>query len=239
MSLSLENRIELVEEKILKACERAGRSRDDVQIIAVTKYVSLDTTKDALEHGLLHLGENRWQDAEAKWRAISGSVDLEAADQPIWHFIGSLQTNKVKDVIGKFTYIHSLDRLSLAEAINKRASQLGIIVPCFIQVNVSGEDSKQGMEPEELFPFVAQLAKLQSIKPIGLMTMAPYESEPEQTRSVFRALRELRDELERRSEHPHTITQLSMGMSNDFEVAIEEGATWIRLGTILVGKEEE
>jgi pyridoxal phosphate enzyme (YggS family) len=239
MSLILENRIELVEEKILKACERAGRSREDVQVIAVTKYVSLDTTKAALEQGLLHLGENRWQDAQAKWEAISGSVDLVTEDQPIWHFIGSLQTNKVKDVIGKFTYIHSLDRLSLAEAINKRASQLGIIVPCFIQVNVSGEDSKQGIEPEELIPFVEQLSELQSIKPIGLMTMAPYEAEPEQTRTVFRALRELRDELGRRSKHPHTITQLSMGMSNDFEVAIEEGATWIRLGTILVGKEEE
>ncbi|MGO4346360.1 YggS family pyridoxal phosphate-dependent enzyme [Paenibacillus sp. MCAF9] len=239
MSFTLENRIELVEERIKKACERAGRSRDEVQIIAVTKYVSLDTTKAALGQGLLHLGENRWQDAQAKWEAISGSDDLAAEDQPIWHFIGSLQTNKVKDVIGKFTYMHSLDRLSLAEAINKRASQLGIIVPCFIQVNVSGEDSKQGINPNELFPFVEQLAKFNSIKPIGLMTMAPYEAEPEQTRPVFRALRELRDELERRSEHPNTITQLSMGMSNDFEVAIEEGATWIRLGTILVGKEEE
>lgn len=230
----------LVEERIKQACERSGRSREDVQIIAVTKYVSLDTTMDALAHGLRHLGENRWQDAQAKWEAISGNEDQSAVDhQPIWHFIGSLQTNKVKDVIGKFTYMHSLDRLSLAEAIDKRASQLGIIVPCFIQVNVSGEDSKHGIEPDKLFSFVEQLGQFQSLKPIGLMTMAPYESEPEETRTVFRALRELRDELQQQCPHAQSITQLSMGMSNDFEVAIEEGATWIRLGTILVGKEEE
>lgn len=239
MASTLGDRIQLVEERIKNACDRSGRSRDEIQIIAVTKYVSLDTTKAVFEKGLRHLGENRWQAAQAKWEAISGSTVQETDEQPIWHFIGSLQTNKVKDVIGKFTYMHSLDRLSLAEAIDKRATQLGIVVPCFIQVNVSGEDSKQGLEPEQLFPFVEQLERFASIKPIGLMTMAPYEAEPEQTRTVFRALRELRDELQQRHAHPHTITHLSMGMSNDFDVAIEEGATWIRLGTILVGKEEE
>lgn len=241
MSGILENRMLLVEERIKRACERSGRSREDVQIIAVTKYVSLDTTIDALKHGLRHLGENRWQDAQAKWEAISGNANQDAGEQPVWHFIGSLQTNKVKDVIGKFTYIHSLDRLSLAQAIDKRASQLGIIVPCFIQVNVSGEDSKHGINPEQLFSFVEQLQQFKAVKPIGLMTMAPYEAEPEQTRTVFRTLRGLRDKLQERSPnlHSNSITHLSMGMSNDFEVAIEEGATWIRLGTILVGKKEE
>jgi pyridoxal phosphate enzyme (YggS family) len=239
MSSTLGNRILQVEERIKRACERSGRSREEVQIIAVTKYVSLDTTIDALQHGLRHLGENRWQDAQAKWEAISGNEQQTAEEQPIWHFIGSLQTNKVKDVIGKFTYMHSLDRLSLAQAADKRASQLGIIVPCFIQVNVSGEDSKHGIDPKELFSFVKQLQQFQSVQPIGLMTMAPYEAEPEQTRSVFRALRELRDELQQSTPEAHSITHLSMGMSNDFEVAIEEGATWIRLGTVLVGKEEE
>ncbi|MDQ8738936.1 YggS family pyridoxal phosphate-dependent enzyme [Paenibacillus sp. LHD-38] len=239
MPYTFEDRIKLVEDRIMKACERSGRRRNEVQIIAVTKYVSLDMTKSALEHGFHHLGENRWQDAQEKWETISEQVDSEADNQPIWHFIGSLQSNKVKDVIGKFTYMHSLDRLSLAEAIDKRASQLGITVPCFIQVNVSGENTKQGISPEELVPFVAQLSRCKSINPIGLMTMAPFEAEPEQTRPVFKALRELRDEMQKKSEHGSTITQLSMGMSNDFEVAIEEGATWIRLGTILVGKEEE
>ncbi|CAM4147998.1 YggS family pyridoxal phosphate-dependent enzyme [Paenibacillus alkaliterrae] len=238
MTTTLVNRIQLVEERIKQACERSGRSREEVKTIAVTKYVSIDATKDAVEHGLLHLGENRWQDAQAKWEEISGNAQAEAAGQPVWHFVGSLQTNKVKDVIGKFTYMHSLDRLSLAEAINKRAVQLGIVVPCFIQVNVSGEDSKHGIEPEQLYSFVEQLQQYESVQPIGLMTMAPFESEPEQTRSVFRALRELRDELLQRSPGSGSIIHLSMGMSNDFEIAIEEGATWIRLGTILVGKEE-
>lgn len=239
MSNTLDNRIKLVEERIRQACDRSGRSREDVQIIAVTKYVSLETTVSALEHGLIHLGENRWQDAQSKWEAISGPAEQVKEEQPVWHFIGSLQTNKVKDVIGKFTYMHSLDRLSLAKAINKHAEQLGIVVPCFIQVNVSGEDSKHGIEPGQLLSFTEQMQQYSSLKVIGLMTMAPHEAEPEQTRSVFRALRELRDELQQHSPQMKDITQLSMGMSNDFEVAIEEGATWIRLGTILVGKEEE
>ncbi|WP_138751908.1 YggS family pyridoxal phosphate-dependent enzyme [Paenibacillus sinopodophylli] len=239
MSLTFEDRILLVEDRIARACERSGRSRDDVQIIAVTKYVSLDTTKAALAHCFRQLGENRWQDAQEKWEAITENTGSGTDDQPVWHFIGSLQSNKVKDVIGKFTYMHSLDRLSLAETIDKRAKQLGIVVPCFIQVNVSGEGTKQGLAPQELPLFVEQLARFKGITPIGLMTMAPYEAEPEQTRPVFKALRELRDEIQSSSEYGHTITHLSMGMSNDFDVAIEEGATWIRLGTILVGKEEE
>ncbi|MEV5025011.1 YggS family pyridoxal phosphate-dependent enzyme [Paenibacillus sp. LPE1-1-1.1] len=239
MPFTFEERIKIVEDRIKQACERSGRSRDEVHIIAVTKYVSLDTTKSALEHGFCDLGENRWQDAQEKWEAISAESDTSADRQPVWHFIGSLQSNKAKDVIGKFTYIHSLDRLSLAEAIDKRALQLGITVPCFIQVNVSGENSKQGIAPEELAPFVEKLSRYKSITPIGLMTMAPYEAEPEQTRPVFKALRVLRDEMQMNSEYGNTITQLSMGMSNDFDIAIEEGATWIRLGTILVGKEEE
>lgn len=237
--MSLHNRIQHVEERIAAACERSGRRRDDINIIAVTKYVSLETTKDALRSGLCHLGENRWQDAQAKWEAISGAEQENVEEMPVWHFIGSLQTNKAKDVIGKFTYIHSLDRLSLAKAINKHASQLGIIVPCFIQVNVSGEQSKHGIEPQELDSFLKALQSYPALQPIGLMTMAPYEAEPEQTRPVFRALRELRDSVQQRSDHSSTVQHLSMGMSNDFEVAIEEGATWIRLGSILVGKEEE
>ncbi|MEK3885203.1 YggS family pyridoxal phosphate-dependent enzyme [Paenibacillus sp. PL2-23] len=237
--MSIQHNWRLVEQKIAAACERAGRRREDIGVIAVTKYVSVDRTKEAFDNGLIHLGENRWQDAQSKWHALSGDEGLEEAGKPIWHFIGSLQTNKVKDVIGRFTYIHSLDRLSLAEAIHKRASQLGIVVPCFIQTNVSGESSKHGMEPEDVVPFLASISGLSSIQPIGLMTMAPYEAEPEDTRGVFRALRELRDQVRQTSPHAERLEHLSMGMSNDFEVAIEEGATWIRLGSILVGKEED
>ncbi|QAY65430.1 YggS family pyridoxal phosphate-dependent enzyme [Paenibacillus protaetiae] len=237
--MSLSDRIETVEKRIQEACGRSGRSREEVQVIAVTKYVSADTALKAVELGLHHLGENRWQVAQDKWKAISGAVP-EGADNPVvWHFIGSLQSNKVKEVIGKFTYIHSLDRLSLAKEIQKQAEQHGLVVPCFIQVNVSGEESKHGLQPDQVLPFLRDLRQLNAVRPVGLMTMAPLEAEAEATRPVFRALRQLRDELNRSGELDFPLTELSMGMSGDFEVAIEEGATWVRLGTILVGKEEE
>ncbi|MFD1955182.1 YggS family pyridoxal phosphate-dependent enzyme [Paenibacillus thailandensis] len=237
--MSLADRVDLVEKRIQAACERSGRKREEVNVIAVTKYVSLQTTKQAVQAGLRHLGENRWQDAKPKWEALSASSAAEGEAPVVWHFIGSLQSKKAKDVVGKFAYIHSLDRLSLAQAIQKQAESLGIIVPCFIQVNVSGEQSKHGLRPEEAASFAQELNKLPGIKPVGLMTMAPFEAEPEQTRPVFRALRQLRDELNGKAILEHPLTELSMGMSNDYEVAIEEGATWVRLGTILVGKEEE
>ncbi|PZE22640.1 YggS family pyridoxal phosphate-dependent enzyme [Paenibacillus xerothermodurans] len=227
--MQLTHNIQSIEDKISKACARAGRNREDVQIIAVTKYVSLETTGRVLQHGLRHIGENRWQDARPKWEAYS--------EQAIWHFIGHLQTNKVKDVIGKFAYIHSLDRLSLAKEIDKKAASLGIQPACFIQLNVSGEETKFGMSPQELPSFVEQLASMHNIRIVGLMTMAPYEAEPEATRPVFRELRRLRDELNRERVLGYEIPHLSMGMSNDFEVAVEEGATWVRLGSTLVGKE--
>jgi pyridoxal phosphate enzyme (YggS family) len=227
--LQITHHIRHVEDKISSACLRAGRDRKEVQIIAVTKYVSLEATGEAIRHGLNHIGENRWQDVQPKWEAYK--------DQAIWHFIGHLQTNKVKDVVGKFAYIHSLDRLSLAKEIERKASEFDLTADCFIQLNVSGEETKYGMSPGELTSFVDELHKLPHIRVVGLMTMAPYEAEPESTRPVFRELRRLRDELNRQQILGYEIPHLSMGMSNDFEVAIEEGATWVRLGTVLVGKE--
>ncbi|MDQ6418956.1 YggS family pyridoxal phosphate-dependent enzyme [Paenibacillus sp. LHD-117] len=238
--MSIQDRIQQVERRIEAACLRSGRRREDIQIVAVTKYVSLERTMEAYEGGLSHLGENRWQDAESKWQALSEErLPEPEGGKPVWHFIGSLQSRKAKDIVGRFDYIHSLDRLSLAEAIHKQAERLGTRVPCFIQVNVSGEASKHGIEPGELLPFLEALQAYPAIKPIGLMTMAPYEAEPEATRPVFRALRELRDEARETSAFGQELNHLSMGMSGDFEVAIEEGATWIRLGSILVGKEED
>ncbi|GGD70890.1 YggS family pyridoxal phosphate-dependent enzyme [Paenibacillus nasutitermitis] len=238
--MTLAERIETVERRLAEVCSRSGRSRQDIELIAVTKYVGVDRTADVLRHGLVHLGENRWQDAAAKWRAISGDGSEAVGDVPAgqacWHFIGSLQTNKVKEVVGRFTYIHSLDRSSLAKAIELRAEQLGITVPCFIQVNVSGEDSKHGIAPEGLQAFAQELASMKHIEPVGLMTMAPLEGEAEEARPVFRGLRQLRDELNVSAVLRQPVNGLSMGMSNDFEVAVEEGATWLRLGTVLVGK---
>jgi pyridoxal phosphate enzyme (YggS family) len=219
-----------VENRLDLACRRSGRHRQDVQIIAVTKYVSVNTAEAVVLEGITNIGENRWPNAKDKWDRLKG--------QAIFHYIGSLQTNKVKDVIGKFDFIHSLDRLSLAEAIHNRAQMLDIQVACFLQVNVSGEQSKHGLEPKQLKEFIRQLQAYDRLRPIGLMTMAPYESEPEQTRPIFRSLRELRDELNEQTILNEPLTELSMGMSNDFEVAVEEGATRVRLGTVLVGKEE-
>jgi len=228
--VSLEERIQQVNQKIEDACKRSNRPFEDVNVIAVTKYVSLQTTGAVLDHGLEHIGENRWQDAQAKWEAFG--------QKGTWHFIGHLQTNKVKDVIGKFAYIHSLDRLSLAKELDKKAASLGIKVNAFMQVNISGEESKYGLQPEQASSFLKDIQSFNNLKVIGLMTMAPHEEDPELTRPVFRGLRELRDDLNGQALTAEPITELSMGMSNDFEVAIEEGATWVRLGSILVGKEE-
>ncbi|MNO84805.1 hypothetical protein D3C76_761570 [compost metagenome] len=229
--MSLKERIKQVEERIQAACDRSGRAREDVHIVAVTKYVSIETTRRVLEEGIIHLGENRPQLAGPKREALG--------DQGIWHFIGHIQSRKVKDIVGKFQYIHSLDRLSLARELEKRAADADTVVSAFLQVNVSGEESKQGITPEEAEQFLVETADLTHIKIIGLMTMAPIEDDPEATRPVFRELRNLRDELNAKGVTKEPLTELSMGMSDDFEVAIEEGATWLRLGTILVGKGEE
>ncbi|WP_405173296.1 YggS family pyridoxal phosphate-dependent enzyme [Paenibacillus sp. FSL H8-0260] len=227
MSLTLQERIAEVEERVARACAASGRDRNDVKVIAVTKYVSLEMVSSVLEAGLEHVAESRWQDAEHKWKVLG--------DKGTWHFIGHLQTNKVKDVIGKFQYIHSLDRMSLAQELHKKALAADQEVNVFLQVNISGEDTKFGQSPEAVPGFLREIASLDRVKVIGLMTMAPLEGDPELTRPVFRGLRELRDELNQLALTPEPITELSMGMSNDFEVAIQEGATWVRLGTVLVG----
>ncbi|MNZ90272.1 hypothetical protein D3C78_1092300 [compost metagenome] len=227
MALTLQERIAEVEERVARACAASGRDRNDVKVIAVTKYVSLEMVSSVLEAGLEHIAESRWQDAEHKWKFLG--------DQGTWHFIGHLQTNKVKDVIGKFQYIHSLDRISLAQELHKKAIAADQEVNVFLQVNISGEDTKFGLSPEAVPGFLREIASLDRVKVIGLMTMAPLEGDPELTRPVFRGLRELRDELNQLALTPEPITELSMGMSNDFEVAIQEGATWVRLGTVLVG----
>ncbi len=229
--MGLQKRIAQVEQRIQAACERSGRQASDVQMVAVTKYVSTEKTGQVLDAGLIHLGENRWQNAKDKWEALH--------ERGVWHFIGHLQTNKVKDVIGKFEYIHSLDRLSLAKELEKKAAELELIVKVFVQINVSGEESKYGLAPEAVEDFFQALQQMPHLKVVGLMTMAPEVDEPEQTRPVFRGLRELRDRLNTLGLTAEPIKHLSMGMSGDFEIAVEEGATFVRLGSILVGKEED
>lgn len=227
--MPLKDRITEVKQRIEDACARSGRSPDGVQLIAVTKYVSLETTQAVLDLGIDQIGENRWQDAKEKWEALG--------HRGTWHFIGHLQTNKVKDVIGRFRWLHSLDRLSLAKEIEKRAAQDGRRISCLIQLNVSGEESKHGMEPKELSDFIEQVLQMKHLDLRGLMTMAPYSDDPEEARPIFRELRNLQEDMRKRFGKELQLDHLSMGMSNDFEVAIEEGATMVRLGSVLVGKE--
>ncbi|UFJ41939.1 YggS family pyridoxal phosphate-dependent enzyme [Brevibacillus humidisoli] len=225
----IRQQLEKVEQRIQAACQHSGRQRDDVRIIAVTKYVDTETVGQILSCGLTHIGENRVQDALPKYEAYQG--------QATWHFIGHLQTNKVKEVVGRFHYIHSLDRLSLAQEIEKRAAALGIVVPCLLQVNISGEETKFGLNPDDVLAFVHETSNMKHIRIAGLMTMAPVVEDPEQARPVFRELRAWQKRLQELSLPNVTAEELSMGMSGDFDVAIEEGATFVRLGSVLVKPE--
>jgi PLP dependent protein len=225
--LTVKENLDEIETRISEACNRVARNKGEVTIIAVTKYVSIDRTKEAVEAGVVHLGENRDEGFLEKREAIG--------DKPIWHFIGSLQTRKVKNVINKIDYLHSLDRLSLASEIQKRATKK---VKCFIQVNVSGENAKHGLNPQELMGFLKGLEPFTLIEVVGLMTMAPLTEESEIIRKNFSDLKELQKNVQALGLSYAPCNELSMGMSNDYEIAIEEGATYIRLGTSLVGKDE-
>lgn len=226
---TLQQRMQMIEDEIRTACDRSGRNRQDVTVVAVTKQVSVSRAKEVIEHGIFDLGENRPEGLLGKKESIQ-SKDLN------WHFIGNVQSRKVKDIIDQVGYLHSMDRLSLAKEIQKRASST---VNCFVQVNVSGEESKSGVHPEDLEEFILQLADFDKIRVVGLMTMAPFTEEQEIIRTIFRSLRELRDEVAAKSLDYAPCTLLSMGMSNDFTIAIEEGATHVRIGTALVGTESE
>lgn len=227
----IEDNYRHIREKIAQACKRGGRIPDEVNVIAVTKYVSMETTQKALDAGIVHIGESRAQDALPKWEALG--------DRGTWHFIGHLQTNKVGAIIGKYSYVHSLDRLSLARELDRKGNQSGIITRCMVQVNISGEETKHGLAPDQVQEFLREIEAYQNIEIAGLMTMAPYVEDPEETRWIFRALRELRDDFRKQGFANAPMHHLSMGMSNDYEIAVEEGATFIRIGTALVGNERE
>lgn len=221
---------EIVEEvrgKIAAACKKAGRDPNEVEIIAVTKTHGEEVVREAWDAGLMIVGENKVQ--EAAWKkqaAISG---------PSWHLIGHLQSNKVRAALEIFDFIHSVDSAKLADRINFIADEIGASPHILLEVNVSGEKSKSGMKPEEVIPTLEHIAReCPRITVEGLMTMAPFAEDPEEARPYFRKLRELRDECE--AVLNIGLPRLSMGMSGDYEVAVEEGATWVRLGTILFGE---
>jgi pyridoxal phosphate enzyme (YggS family) len=228
--LSVKQKYKDVQAAINAACKRVGRDPELIHIIAVTKYVSIERAREAVDAGVVHLGENRPEEAMAKHDAL-GRIAT-------WHYIGNLQSKKVKKIIHAYDYIHSLDRLSLAKEIHKRTGESSK-VKCFVQVNVSGESSKSGLTPGETLPFIQKLADYPSIEVVGLMTMAPLTDNKEVLRETFKSLRELKDTITAKKFAHAPCKELSMGMSNDFEIAVEEGATFVRVGSSLVGHDKE
>lgn len=222
MTKIIEN-LKQIQHQIEIAKQRVN-AQQTVEIIAVTKEVDVNRTEEAIEAGLIHLGENRPEGLLNKIDSINSAVS--------WHYIGSLQTRKVKQVIDQIDYLHSLDRLSLAEEIEKRATKR---VKCFVQVNVSGEESKHGLTREQALDFVKQLEQFPKIEVVGLMTMAPFTEDETMIRQVFKQLKQLQQEVSQLNIPNVPCTELSMGMSNDYEIAVEEGATFVRIGTALVG----
>ena len=217
-------RLSAVESRIEEAARRSGRSAEDVSLVAVSKTQPVDVIARAIDAGVTDLGENRAQELKQKVAVLG--------DRPRWHFIGHLQTNKVRSVVGSVVLVHSVDRFGLAEAIARRASMLGVVQDLLIEVNVSGEISKQGVEPPRTVALAEQIAALEAVRVVGLMTMAPFSDDPESSRPHFSALRDLGSTL--RSSLPEAV-ELSMGMTRDYEVAVEEGATLVRIGEAIFG----
>jgi pyridoxal phosphate enzyme (YggS family) len=224
----IKTNLQEVQNKVFQAAVKAGQKPEDIQIIAVTKTVDIPQMEEAIDAGISAIGENRVQEITKKYPLLQKKVD--------WHLIGYLQTNKVKYIIDKVQLIHSLERLSLAKEISKRAKQKGLTMPVLIQVNVAQEKTKHGLEVEQVIPFIKEIVELEGIKVQGLMTMAPFVNDPEEVRFVFRELRLLAERIKQESIPGIEMKHLSMGMTNDFEVAIEEGANLIRVGTGIFGE---
>ncbi len=216
----IKKNLEIVRQNIEIAARKAGRSPNDVRLISVTKEANSSQILDALSHGVTELGENRIKDAVLKHRAIG--------DKATWHLIGHLQTNKVKDALRIFALIHSVDSIRLAHYIDKEAGKLGKIQEVLLEVNTSGEATKFGIPPDGLGKMLESIKGLGNIKVKGLMTMTPLTDEPEKSRPYFKSLKELRDK--------YSLKELSMGMTQDYEVAVEEGATMVRVGRAIFGE---
>lgn len=218
--MNLVENADLVRQQVETARNKANR-RDQVNVIAVTKYVDVATTEALVKTGIQHIGENRVDKFIEKYQALK-EYDLT------WHLIGSLQRRKVKDVINLVDYFHALDSVKLAQEIQKRAEHP---IKCFLQVNISGEESKHGFAPDELDDVLAEIAQLDKIEIVGLMTMAPFEASQEELQDIFSKTHQLQKQLEKKQLKNMPFSELSMGMSRDFEVAIANGATYVRIGT--------
>lgn len=240
----IQENLKKIREKNELACKKAKRSSEEITIVAVTKQVSIDQIREVLKLGIKDIGENRIQEAVLKHNAI-GSVGIK------WHLVGHLQTNKVKEAVKIFDLIHSVDSIRVAEEIDKQASNINKIQDILVQVNASLEASKFGIKPQEAIEIIKEIAKLKNLNIKGLMTVVPIVDDPEKTRPYFRMLRELKDRInqlilrqaqdtslkdtEQSRSANNQLTILSMGMTDDYQVAIEEAATMIRLGRAIFG----
>ncbi|MBU6408854.1 MAG: YggS family pyridoxal phosphate-dependent enzyme [Verrucomicrobia bacterium] len=224
--MSLATNLAVIQYRIREACKRAGRSPESVLLLAVSKTHPPQAVEEAVVGGQIFFGESKVQEAKQKIPLCPGAAR--------WHFIGHLQSNKVRDAAILFEMIESVDSPALAREISKRCQQAARTMPILLQVNVAGESSKFGCSPERLPDYVTQIATLPAIEIHGLMTLPPYAPDPEKSRRYFRRLRELKGRCEEIIGAP--LAHLSMGMSDDFEIAIEEGATIVRVGTALFGR---
>lgn len=216
-----------VEEKIAKACSRAGRARSEVTLISVSKTKPVEMLQEAYEAGSRDFGENKPQEIKEKYPQLPNDIR--------WHMIGHLQRNKIKYIIDKVCMIHSVDSVRLAEAIDEEAKRHNLVMPILVEVNVAEEESKFGLRFEETEDFIRQISKLSNIRVNGLMTIAPFTENAEDNRIYFRRLRNLYVDIKEKNIDNVNMCDLSMGMTGDYEVAVEEGATMVRVGTGIFG----
>ena len=225
--LSIESAVSVVLSRIQAACKRSGRSADEVTLIAVSKTMPVEAIREAMACGMVDFGENRPQELRDKQAVIS---------EPLrWHMIGALQTNKLKYVVGKTVLSHSVDSLHLAQSIQETSAKQGIVSDILLEINIAGEESKHGIAPEDAEALVKELACLPNLKVRGLMTVAPYTETPEENRCYFRKMKQLMVDINSKNIDNISMDMLSMGMTGDYEIAVEEGATLVRVGTGIFG----
>lgn len=229
MPNSIQSRLKRVKEQIEAAALSSGRDPKTVKLVAVSKTVPADRILSAIKAGVTDLGENYVQEAREKIEALR-------RENIFWHFIGHLQSNKAKYAVRLFDLIHSVDSLKLARELDKRAAAIGKVQQILVQVNISGEATKSGIDTEQAVDLIHQIVPLESLTVCGLMTMPPYFNAPDKVRPYFRALRNLKDIIRKEAITNVDMTELSMGMTGDFEAAIEEGATLVRIGTAIFGE---
>ncbi|MEI3162152.1 MAG: YggS family pyridoxal phosphate-dependent enzyme [Lachnospirales bacterium] len=224
--MSIKENLDLINEKIKIAAEKSGRKREDVLLLAVSKTVDVPRIKEAVDLGLVDLGENKPQEINWKYFEI---------ENVRWHQIGHLQTNKVKYIIDKVCLIHSVDSLKLAEEISKRAKAKDITMDVLVEINIAGEEAKSGVPLSEAEELAVEISKLDNIRVKGLMTVAPFVENPEDNREYFKQMKKLFVDIKEKNYNNIDMQYLSMGMTNDYEIAVEEGANIVRIGTGLFG----